>query len=147
RGLDDIELGVDMDLAQLVDQEGRRIAINRQRARLHLGAHALLRTEAHPTPPPPRGPGPPGGFSPTWGPSPGRGGSLSADMPHMPSLGGCMVPPIWPSPSLAAMKARRSSASDSARRISGLSKGAASRFTRMLVLLFIDVVSHTARGD
>ena len=65
----------------------------------------------------------------------------------MPSLGGCMVPPIWPSPSFAAMKARRSSASDSARRISGLSNGAASRFTRMLVLLFIDVVSHTARGD
>ena len=45
-----------------------------------------------------------------------------------------------------AMKARRSSASAIARRISSLSNGAVSRFTRMLVLLFIGRrLAHRAR--
>ena len=74
--------------------------------------------------------------------------SFSGGMPHRPSPCGCRVPPISPSPPLTyAMKALRSSASESARRMSGLLKGAALRLTSRLVLLFIDPVSHTTLDD
>src|SRR5215469_9592882 len=49
-------------------------------------------------------------------------------MPHSPSGSGCMTPPISPWPSLMmSMNALRSRLSAMARRISGLSKGGASR--------------------
>src|SRR5215831_5701551 len=60
---------------------------------------------------------------------------MSGGMPHTPSGGGCMTPPMSPCPSVRmSMNALRSKLSASARRISGLSKGGASRLVIRLAL-------------
>ena len=72
---------------------------------------------------------------------------MSAGRPQTPSGGGCIVPPTTDRPWVSvSTKALRSSASTSARRMSGLSNGAAVRFTSRLTLRFIDVVSQIAAG-
>ena len=73
--------------------------------------------------------------------------SISGGMPHTPSGGGSMAPPILPSPSLRmSMKAWRSSVSASARRIFGLSNGGASRLTIRLVLTPVPRMVHCTCG-
>src|SRR5205085_2293848 len=72
---------------------------------------------------------------------------MSGGMPHWPSGGGSIAPPILPSPPLIiSIKALRSSARAIARRISGLSNGGASRLTSKLVVPFVVRNSQIACG-
>ena len=72
---------------------------------------------------------------------------MSEDMPHTPSGGGSIAPPIsaWPSVRIL-MKELRSSANPRARRIFGLSKGNPSRLTIRLMLTLVGSISQIARG-
>src|SRR5215469_4342261 len=72
---------------------------------------------------------------------------MSGGMPHTPSGGGCIAPPMSPCPSVRmSMNAFRSKASASARRISGLSKGGTSRLMIRLALAFAGTSSQIACG-
>src|SRR5580704_10199773 len=68
-------------------------------------------------------------------------------MPHTASGGGCMAPPMSPYPSVRmSMNALRSTASANARRISGSSKGVASRLMIRLALASAGTSSQIACG-
>ena len=73
---------------------------------------------------------------------------MSAGMPHTPSGGGSIAPPKSPLPSVnVSTKALRSTVNATARRSSGLSKGAASRFIITLRLTFDGTSAQVASGS
>ena len=85
-------------------------------------------------------------FSPS-GPYPVSDGTASAGMPHSPSGFGSMAPPMRAVPSIRSeLKALRSSASDIALRISGLSNGGLTRLTIKLTKVPVVMVSQIAFG-
>src|SRR5271169_2481425 len=73
--------------------------------------------------------------------------NVSAGMPHNPSGGGSIGPPIAPFPwPMMSMNAWRSNVNDIARLRSGLSKGGAPRLTMRLRLPFTRKLSQIASG-
>ena len=74
--------------------------------------------------------------------------NISSGMPQTPSGGGSIDPPIRPCPSLRiSLNALRSSASTSARLMSGLSNGGSSRLMIRFVLTLVRRMTQSASGS